>query len=228
MSESKSKEKQLKILRVYFKNKLRFNELPAFRSAVSNIAGLEHILFHHHEGDGFLYKYPKIQYRISSGRPVIVCMDTAIEELFNFFSNEKKIFHRKDRKENLEVTSIRQYNYLLRIMDKMFNYRISEWLPLNQDNYKKFNQITAAKERIIFLEKILIGNIISFAKGVEWTINDEIKVNFLSEPEFSIKPVKEVKMQVFRVNFETNIFLPEMIGLGKLASIGYGNIKRIK
>ncbi|MFR6202919.1 MAG: CRISPR-associated endonuclease Cas6 [Bacteroides fragilis] len=41
----------------------------------------------------------------------------------------------------------------------MINYHIHNWLPLNSDNYKKYQNISILSERINFLEKILVGKI---------------------------------------------------------------------
>lgn len=219
---------QIKILLVYFKNSIRFDDIPAFRAAISQTAGHEHILFHHHDGEGFLYKYPKIQYKISSGRPMLFCIDTAIEELSHFFSKQERIMFLNGKKQDLEVTSMRQHYFTLQVNKTLTKYRIENWLPLNQANYRKFSELTAIKDKIIFLEKILIANILSFAKGVSWNVSDEIKVTFLEAPVSRTKNVKEVKMQVFNVLFETNVFLPYYTGLGKLSSIGYGKVKSVK
>lgn len=219
---------QIKILLVYFKNNIRFDDIPAFRAAISQTAGHEHILFHHHDGEGFLYKYPRIQYKISSGKPILFCIDTAIEELSHFFSKHERTMLLNGKKQDIEVTSMRQHYFTLQVHKTFSKYRIENWLPLNQSNYRKYSELSAIKDKIIFLEKILIANILSFAKGVNWSITDEIKINLLEVPISRTKPVKDVKMQVFNALFETNVFLPNYTGLGKLSSIGYGKVKSIK
>jgi hypothetical protein len=218
---------QIKVLQVYFRNNLGFDDLPAFRAAISNVAGHEHILFHHHDGEGFLYKYPKIQYKISSGRPMLYCIETAIEELSHFFSKQERFMVLHGKRHDLEVTSMRQHYYSLKVNKSLSKYSIRNWLPLNQDNFRKYQQLTAVKDKIIFLEKILTANILSFAKGVGWKVPEEIKLNLLEVPFSRTKTVKDVKMQVFSALFETNVFLPNYTGLGKLSSIGYGTVKNI-
>jgi hypothetical protein len=219
---------EIRILHVYFKNRLRFENIPALRAAISNIAGREHILFHHHDGRGYLYKYPKIQYKIASGKPMLFCIDTAIEELAHFFSKAERTMVIDGQKQQIEVSSMRQHFFCLQVHKDLTKYCITNWLPLNQQNFKKYNSITSTRDKIIFLEKILIANILSFAKGVGWTIADEIKANMVDFPVFRIRRIKDVKMQIFNAVFETNVFLPNYTGLGKLSSIGFGTVKNIK
>ena len=55
--------KNIRILHVIFDSNIMPYEVPAFRGAIIKKVGQENILFHNHlNGNGFLYKYPLIQY----------------------------------------------------------------------------------------------------------------------------------------------------------------------
>ena len=77
-------------------------------------------------------------------------------------------------------------------------------------------------EKITLLEKILTANILSFAKGIGVHIenNIECKITSISEPYFPT--YKQTKLTAFDVEFKTNVFLPNYIGLGKSSSVGFG------
>ena len=126
----------------------------------------------------------------------------------------------------LEIESVTPKTYVVQVWDSEFKYRIRNWLPLNTENYKKYIQLEAISDKVIFLEKILIGNILSFAKGMGIDIQNEIscKMITISEP----KPIKakDVKMMAFDAEFKTNISLPDYMGLGKHASLGFGTVVR--
>ena len=64
----------------------------------------------------------------------------------------------------MKFASVTPYKPLIERQSKMINYHIHNWLPLNSDNYKKYQNISILSERINFLEKILIGNILSLQK----------------------------------------------------------------
>ena len=106
---------------------------------------------------------------------------------------------------------------------------ITPWLGLSQKNYKKYRNDyldASAKEKMKFLKKLIIGNILSFAKGVDWWVEGEIVVEAKLE-EVSVK-FKNEEMIGFKGYFYSNIYLPEFIGLGKSTSRGFGTIRREK
>jgi hypothetical protein len=103
---------------------------------------------------------------------------------------------------------------------------LTPWIALNQENYLDFEKLDE-KERKIKLEKILIGNILSFLKGVNCFIDWKLEVK--------LGEIKTVKVKVHRnefvgflCEFEANISLPELIGVGKSVSKGFGTIGRLK
>jgi CRISPR/Cas system endoribonuclease Cas6 (RAMP superfamily) len=112
--------------------------------------------------------------------------------------------------------------------DKCFNYYMQDWLPLNQKNYHVFKSLNSEIEQKEFLEKILRGNILSFAKGINWTVENEIKVRINEIIRKKIIKVKGVPRETFTLTFSSNVFLPNHIGLGKNASMGFGVIQEIK
>ena len=106
---------------------------------------------------------------------------------------------------------------------------ITPWLGLSQKNYKKYrsNYLDApVQKKMKFLKRLIIGNILSFAKGLDWWIEKEIVVEAKLK-EISVK-FKNEEMIGFRGSFYSNIYLPEMIGLGKSTSRGFGTISREK
>jgi CRISPR/Cas system endoribonuclease Cas6 (RAMP superfamily) len=116
----------------------------------------------------------------------------------------------------------------MQVWDKSFNYFMYDWLPLNQRNYQLFKSFDSEIEQKEFLEKILRGNILSFAKGINWTVENEIKVRINEIIRKKIIKVKGVPRETFTLTFSSNVFLPNHIGLGKNASMGFGVIQEIK
>jgi hypothetical protein len=99
---------------------------------------------------------------------------------------------------------------------------------LNSANYQTFKQLTNDDEKKALLKSILVGNILSMAKTIQWNVNKniELKINEIKHT----KPIKykNTKMIGFDINFQCNVFLPNYIGLGKGASHGMGIVKEIK
>ena len=81
--------------------------------------------------------------------------------------------------------------------------------------------------QIAFLEKVLTGNILSFAKGVGYNVEKNIIVKIQKiHREYFIK-YKGTGLQSFDLTFQTNFSLPEFIGLGKGVSTGNGVIHQL-
>ena len=77
-------------------------------------------------------------------------------------------------------------------------------------------------EKVTFLENILIGNLLSFTKGINVFLDFHIqcKITQINFPQLIIN--KDVKLMSFNIDFQSNIYIPEYIGIGKSTSIGYG------
>lgn len=154
------------ILTIRFSNEIRPFEVSLFRGAVINSLDQKLLLFHNHEGEKLRYDYPLIQYKRIAGKAAIVCLKQGTEDIGEFFSSNHFTLHLNDRVMEAEITSIMPSRYNVQEWNKEFDYRINRWIPFNDKNYKEFKKIEGIAEQIQFLEKILTGNILSFAKGI--------------------------------------------------------------
>lgn len=212
---------------VIFKNKISYREIPLFRGAIINAVG-ENVseLFHNHNGEGFNYQYPMIQYKRIQGKAAIVCVDKGVEEIEAFFNAKNYCLNiGKNREEIFEIQSINPYRTLVQVWDEDFRYYLRDWLPLNSENHKRYFGTESLLERIRILEHILVGNILSACKGLGITIDEEICccISTIEAPRKIL--YKGMSMMSFSCGFSTNISLPDYIGLGKGASKGHGVIK---
>lgn len=145
--------KKIRTLLVKFDNELEPWEVSAFRGAIVEKVGREHLLFHQHVQDNqYLYRYPLIQYK----------------------------------------------------------------------------SISDEISRMELLEKILIGNLISFAKGIGWDIKREIKVRISKILKTKNLKYKNTHLLAFGIEFSGNFSLPTYLGLGKGVSHGYGVVSPLK
>ena len=218
----------LNTLIVKFKNPLQKRELPMFRGAVVSTMGNQcPLLFHNHQGDGLRYSYPLIQYKCLRGKAAIVCVGDGCEEIGAYFCNGD--FHLRlgeERDEAFEIDAIHPHRTMVQVWNDTFNYHLRDWLPFNADNYHQYLQLQGVVERTQFLEKILVGNILSACKGLDVFIEGAIscKIVQFSDPKKSYH--KGVPLMGFDLDFVTNISLPDYIGLGKGASLGHGVLNK--
>lgn len=221
--------KKIKTLFVQFDDSLAAWQIPAFRGALIEKVGRENILFHqHNENDGLIYKYPVIQYKSVQQKPCLFCIGEGVDEIHKFFGLRNWDVTIGEEKHVLKIHRLDLNNITINVWEKKFQYNIQNWLALNAGNYKLFQSIDSLNERIQMLERLLIGNILSFAKGIEWRIDKPVKLHIQELKGEKIIRYKGVPLMAFDVFFNCNVFLPNYLGLGKSASHGFGIIRQFK
>lgn len=219
----------VKTLVIRFRNEIALDEIPLFRGAVIKTIDRPDILFHNHIGEnGFRYSYPLIQYHRIGGRAAIVCIGDGVDAIGEFFSNFRSEVIIGSRKEDLVIDNVNAMRSKVMIWDTMFSYNIRKWLPLNGTNYINFKNLDSMADKSALMEKIFIGNVLSFAKGTGIHINNEILCNISWANELKPVDFKDIRLRAFDVSLKTNISLPSYIGIGKGASLGFGTITRIQ
>lgn len=217
------------MLRVVFDGALDPWDIPMFRAAMIEKVGREHLSFHNHlNNEEYLQGYPVIQYKSVNGKPSLVALDHGVDEAQHFFTKKDWSVRVGERVIDLKVDRVDLREVRLQVWDKLFTYRIHNWIALNQANYQEYLKLKNQLEKIMKLESVMKGNILSFAKGMKWRISREIilRINELSEPK--VVPYKDQKLTAFDATITTNVYLPDHIGLGKGVSRGYGNIRSVK
>lgn len=217
---------QTRITTALFRNRISDDEIPFFRGAMIRLSGGD-ALFHNHNGDGFNYSYPLVQYKRIKGCVVVVGINQGSELLSCLMGNRDKFFLQIGNQEKeMEIAML--YSDTVTItcdVSSEYAYSIGRWLPLNSENYRAYQQKESLVERISMLEKILVGNILSFAKGVGIYFEHPVVCHFLQLESTGLIRYKDVELMSFSGKFRCNVRLPEGIGLGKLASMNHGVIK---
>ena len=218
----------IKTLNIFFSNPIPNKELLFFRGAV--IASLEKdsILFHNHLDDGFRYSYPLIQYKRIQGKAAIVCIGEGTEDIGEFFSSSNFEFDINGNKKVFVIEKVKAQEATINIDDDFIYYRLHSWLPLNQENFALYNDLEGIVEKTQMLEKILIGNILSMLKGIQFFTDKQLVVNITNILKEKSLRYKKIKFTSFDLEFKSNIQLPNYIGIGKSASIGFGILTRSK
>lgn len=221
------KSKQIRLLQVIFNLKINFSEIPFFRGAIIKTTQGKNNLFHNHSPEGNIYRYPKIQYKVMNDNASLLCIEEGIEGIQDFFSNTDWKLQIENEKKEIKVENIKVHQHRVAVWDSWFDYKIYNWLPLNQDNYIKFKALEELTGRISFLEKIMLANILSFLQGIGLYVDEKIEVKIKSIQSERLMNYKEQQMQAFTMTFRTNVSLPNSIGLGKGSSVGFGVLKEV-
>jgi Cas6b C-terminal domain/Cas6b N-terminal domain len=221
--------KKVKYLTIQFKNAISLSELPKFRGAVIACAGQENQLFHNHEAEGgFRYSYPLIQYKRIGQNAGLVCLEEGVHEVHAFFQGRPQSLMLGDREIKPEVEHLQMKEVTLQAWDKMFTFRLSNWLALKPEFYAEYQKMTDENDRLRFLTTILRGNLLSMAKGLGWFIDREVKVNILQISQMRLMTYKNTRLSAFDLRFETNVWVPNFVGVGKGSALGFGMVEEVR
>jgi len=182
------------------------------------------LLHNHYESGELRYSYPLVQYKIINSVPMLLGINEGAELLIELFLKIKEL---QLNEEKFPIYSKNITNKITEIgvSNDLIEYKFKTmWMGLNQNNFSKYMQLLPGKEKEEFLNKVLIGNILSFYKGLDFRIDDKIYAKVKVEERTSA--FKNRKMTVFAGGFVTNAILPDLIGLGKAVSRGFGTIKK--
>jgi hypothetical protein len=218
--------KKLRTLLVTFSNDISHAPISAFRGAVIEKVGRENQLFHNHTGETYIYRYPLIQYKKIFGRPGIFCLDAGVDEIHKLFSHRDWSIDLQGEKIDLKVDRLDMKTTSINVWEKSFEYALWNWQALNEENWKRYLELNSMVEKVAMLEKILTANILSFAKGIDWHIDKPVKVVIKDLKLERDSRMKDIKVRTFDVDFSSNVYLPDFMGLGKGVSNGFGIIRK--
>lgn len=224
---SKTMSSYHKMLVLRFSNTLKNHELPLFRGAVIASISRGNNLYHNHNDDLFRYSYPLIQYKIIENEAAILCIDDGVNSIEHILENPEFALRIGQRTISMSIKSIKRFDFSLTFSDEKMSYSITKWLPLNQDRYSTYLHLPTVTDKIEFLEKILVGNLLSLAKGLGIILSQQIELEIIQVDEEQICNFKKMKMYAISLVFTTNLILPDFIGLGKGVSMGYGVINKL-
>ncbi len=222
--------KHIRYARLYLSGSLNACDIPQFRMQLKR-------RIEEHEGYVRFWKdnahrlkrnYPILQYKCVKNRPTIIALEDGIDLLLFLLTQLPFSIEVGNNSMDVKVEEVYLKHHLLNVWeDRRWRYTLRCWLALNNDNHVKYNE-SNDEQRKILLERILTGNILSFAKGLNWFVDKQLNVNIEE-----VENVREVSFKgeptlSFNVVFTANVFLPDYISLGKGAAIGYGTIKRVE
>lgn len=214
----------IRLITATFDTKMSIPEIPYLRGNMIRLSG-ENPLFHNHHAKNFSYTYPLVQYKRIGRHAALVGINQGAEALIQLLEKgEVYSFQLGKRTANIRAVTIRSEKIPVVYGDTFYNYSIKDWLPLNRENYQIYQKTEGMIERIAMLEKILVGNILSFAKGVDIFFDKPVTCKILQLESTGLRSYKEVELMSFSAKFRCNVSLPEYIGLGKSVSMNHGVI----
>jgi hypothetical protein len=207
---------EIQFLRGYFGNKFK-----------------EHSLMHNHYTEGeaknfrneLRYAYPLIQYKIIANKPYLVGFLAGAEVLIQIFKEIKEI----EIARKISVINEKKISVLLPEITHggLYEYEfVTPYTPFNQKNYEQYKQISETKKQEL-VHRLLVNHIVAVlnAFGIKLDAQKE-KILVLPKLNSTVAKCKTIYAAGFRGSFVTNVHLPDLIGLGRWVSVGFGTVKR--
>ena len=183
------------------------------------------LLHNHYAGNKILYSYPLIQYHVIDGEASIVGIEEG-EDLLREIADDITELRLSDSYYKVEDRNIVNDEINVSTTNKEYHYKfITPWLALNKNNFERFNKIEGWKDRKVFLNRILTGNILSMAKGLGIIVDRMIYPK--TRLDFANAKYKSVNMLAFTGEFRVRFRIPDYFGFGKGASHGFGTVVMI-
>ena len=212
-------------IRIKFDQTLTAGQATLLRGAISS-AYPELGLLHNHIGTKYRYSVPLVQYKVIGGNAVILGLKEGADTLKKIaFERESynlggKNLHVLERKVIIREVEFGTSNETL-------HYKfLTPWMALNENNFRRYVKAKPSDQKAL-LEKIFIGNLIALSKGLGYTVKEQIVVSHAMFLETDVK-LKGLPMIGFIGKFDVNFYIPELWGIGKSSSRGFGTTQLIQ
>lgn len=208
--------------------RLKYSQIHKLRGYIGDLFK-EYDLIHNHDPETGknIYRYPLIQFKIIENIPVILAItDDAIKVFVEIFMKLDEI--------NIEGTNIPIYEKDLKIENVEFGFSnetvtyefLSPWIALNQKNHSKYINENKENQNEL-LKRMLIGNILSLCKYLGLWLDESQKIKTEINLKHKTVTLKGEKMTAFMGVFKVNFIIPDLFGVGKSVSRGFGVLRRL-
>jgi len=204
---------------------LKTRDAHKLRGFFGNVFKDHSPLLHNHFEDGTnKYAYPLVQYKVINNTPCLVGLLDGAKLLIGLFL---KIGHIDIDGTGYIVSSKNISTKILEISSftKLTDYKFETlWIALNQKNHRLYLEIKDKGDKNEFLNRQLQNNILSFYKGIGFVATERIMVTGKYIEKST--QLKNRQLLAFSGSFTTNATIPDLVGLGKFVSRGFGTVSK--
>jgi hypothetical protein len=177
-------------------------------------------LFHQHQQDENLYRYPQIQYRREKNKGIIFGIQEGASRITELPWLEIKLEFNFQPVLITEV-DIAFSKAVFGVENRLIRYRfLSPWIPFSSSNYSRYHEMSVS-ERRLERDRLLLSQILSALKGLGIHFPERLYAAFEKKREILV-PYKDQQMNGFLGHFVSNALLPNHLALGRSVSHGYG------
>ena len=212
---------------------LSFPELDLPARAAHHLRGYFGTLFrgrspllHNHYADGTLrHAYPKVQYKVLNGVPTLIGVEEGADPLAELFLEVSEL-ELEGRTYPLLDKRMRVEEVPAGVGDELLTYELATlYMPLNQDNHRRYVELADEGERALFVDRIAVGHLLAAFKGMGVWLAPEERVFAKAQLRERETGFKNIRMVAFAGTVTTNAVVPEGIGIGKSVGRGFGALR---
>ncbi len=181
----------------------------------------------HNHADG-PHRPAVVRFVVEEGAPCVVAFGPGRRELLDIYEQLETLPTRR-RTYRITGRELHEAPLELALSDALHTYRsASPWLALNQSNHRRYLHASDPDARRQLLERILRGNFLTAAAdmGHRFPAQPRVMVRihrFESRPE----RISGQDFLAFRVVLTTNVRWSSWVGIGKMASKGFGRLREV-
>ncbi len=217
---------KLRIMKIIFGDiELSASDTPKLRGAIAGKFPQYTLLHNHLEAGRLLYRYPRIQYKVINGSPMVIGIQEGIgilKEIYPWIGEMNLSPYGPSLQSELKIELAEQ---TFGEADDLWEYFFATpWMALNQKNHNQYLE-SAREDKERLLKSILVGNILSLSKSLGYEVKSRIFTSLrLSEMASNFK---DNRMLSFRGKFLVNFRIPDHLGLGKSVARGFGSVVHV-
>ena len=214
-------------LKLHLDRPMRSGEAPALRGFFGNKFEDEVLLHNHGPNDELIYQYPKVQYKVIDRVANVIGIEEGAKVLERLWLS---IDQTKIGGQELQVldSQFQWTDESIVITSQPNQYRFATpWLALNQQNFREYTQLRTTEAQFDKLNKTLVGNTLSLCKSLGIFLQERLVAD-CSKLRTMRTTLKGQTMVGFVGSFTLNLQIPDLLGLGKSVSRGFGTIEERK
>jgi len=190
-----------------------------------NIKMAEYTALYKNDTAGFIHRYPVLQCKQARGDLMVTGIGQGADCLCRITRDQTLL---GDGESTCRITArdpaIRPEPFGISGTPGMYEF-LTPWIALNQQNAKKFYDLNGKPQRDAFMLKLLTAQLNTLAKSLDYDIT--VPVTCRAKVRFRTDRIGRENVMVFLGKFQTNLQIPDYLGIGLSVSQGYGTIKRI-
>ncbi len=213
----------MRLISIIFQLPLQRRDIAGFRASIARAAGYEQDLLHNHREDGSVqYRYPMVQYRSEQGKAALIGINEGRDAIFEWYqkAGDQLLWNKQFHMVRVENLNVQEYEIQYHAQPQ--RYKLTQWLALNDKNYQNWQSMAGLKDRSAELERVLAAHILTFCRAVNWRLPERLVVCITDIHSIERTRFLGINLMGFDLSFQSNLVLPEGIGLGKGVSHGFG------